>query len=156
MLAHSSLRSLLLAPLFLAGCGDSLAPGALSGSYALQRVAGDPVPTVVATNEYGTILVFSETIHLGPHGAGTISSVIEMVPHNIFLPREGPSPAESEIRWTMRKGRVEIEYVCGPLANCAPGPHLVGVLSGQTLRLSWRPQSSGRAPLEYVEALAAQ
>jgi hypothetical protein len=156
MLQHSSLRSLLLAPLLLAGCGDSLAPVSLPGTYTLLRVADDPVPAVIATNWYGTILVFSETIRLDPGGTGTISSVTEMVPDNIFLPREGPVTGQSEIRWALRKGRMEIEHECGPNENCAPGPHLVGVLGGHTLRLKWGPQLTGRGPLEYVEARSPQ
>jgi hypothetical protein len=156
MLPHPALRSLLLAPLILSACGDSLAPGALPGTYTLQRVAGDPLPAVVATNSFGTILVFYETIRLGPHGRGTISGVTEMVPHDIFLPREGPTEGQSEIRWTIIKGRIEIEHECGPLENCVPGPHLIGVLGGHDLRLRWGPQLSGRAPLEYVQAPAPQ
>jgi hypothetical protein len=156
MLPHPALRSLLLAPLILPACADTLAPGALPLTYTLQRVAGDPLPAVVATNSYGTILVFSETIRFDPSGRGTISSVTEVVPDNIFLPREGPTEARSQIRWSVTKGRMEIEHECGPLENCAPGPHLIGVLGGHDLQLRWGPHSSGRAPLEYVRARALQ
>jgi hypothetical protein len=156
MPSRPGIRSLLLAPLMLAGCGDSLAPGALSGSYALQRVAGDPLPAVLATTPFGTILVLHETIRLELDGTGTRSTVSESIPHNIFLPREGPATFRSEIRWTITKGRIEIERKCGPLENCVPGAELVGVFSGHKLRLKWGPRLSGRAPLEYVEARASQ
>ncbi len=147
---------LALASLVLAGCGDTLSPGALPGTYVLQRVAGDPLPAVVARNFYGTILVYSEAIRLELGGTGALSGVSEIIPHDPSLPREGPLSSESEVRWAIKNGRIQIEHECGPAENCVPGPHLVGMLGGHSLRLRWGPQLSGRAPLEYVEARAPQ
>ncbi len=155
-MSHVDFRSLLLAPFAIMACGDSLAPRALPGTYALQRVAGDPLPAVVASNFYGTIIVFSETIRLELGGTGTVTSVSEIVPHDVSLPREGPSMGESEIRWVITKGRMQIEHDCGPGESCVPGPHLVGVLAGHSLRLRWGPQLSGRVPLDYLEVPAPQ
>lgn len=155
MLSAHIPRSLLLAPLvLLASCGDSLAPGSLPGTYSLRRVAGEPLPAVVARNSYGTIIVHSEAIRLELDGTGSISTSSEIVPHDVSVPLQGSSTAESQIRWAIRNGRVHIEHICGPLELCAPGPHLVGVLGDHTLRLRPGPQMSGRAPLDYVEVPA--
>ena len=157
MLSAQSLRSLLLAPLaILASCGDALAPGSLPATYSLRRVAGEPLPAVVARNFYGTIIVYSESVRLELDGTGMLSTLSEIVPHDVSIPREGPSTAEGDIHWAMRNGRVQIEHNCGPLEICVPGPHLVGVLGDHTLRLRWGPQLSGRAPLDYVEVPAPQ
>ena len=157
MLSAQNLRSLLLGPLaVLASCGDSLAPEGLPGTYALRRVAGDPLPAVVARNSYGTIIVHAEAVRLEIDGTGTRSILNEIVPHDVSVPREGPSTSEVEIRWAIRDRRIQIEHRCGPLALCAPGPHLVGVLRDHALRLRWGPELSGRSPLDYLEVPAPQ
>lgn len=153
MSAHSSSRLLIALLALTLACGGSasLAPGIPGNTYALQRVANDRLPAVVATNDYGTIYVFSETLRLDAGGTGTLGGVSEMVPHRADLPREGPVAGETEITWTRFRGGIAITTVCPPNANCVAGPHLIAQVKGQTLKATWGPQLNGRDPLYYLE-----
>lgn len=51
-------------------CGDPVAPGDIAGTYALQRVDGDPLPTVLFTTEYVRVRVLADTLRLNANGTG--------------------------------------------------------------------------------------
>ena len=57
----SARRSATLLVFLTLSCSDSLEPGTLGQRYRLDRVAGDALPTVLYTNEFGTFRL------AGPH-----------------------------------------------------------------------------------------
>jgi hypothetical protein len=44
-------------------CGDPLAPDEVAGTYVLERVGADDLPTVLFANEYVRIRVLADTVH---------------------------------------------------------------------------------------------
>ena len=63
-----------LMTLFVAGlslaCGEPLSPRDVAGAYALQRVAGNSLPTIQYANGYVVVRVFAETLSFSPDGRG--------------------------------------------------------------------------------------
>jgi len=63
-----------LMTLFIAGlplaCGEPLSPRDVAGAYALQRVAGNSLPTILYANGYVVVRVFAETLSFTPDGRG--------------------------------------------------------------------------------------
>ena len=142
--------------LFAPACGDSVGPGTLGQEYVLVDVAGDPLPTVLYTNDYATIRVISQTIRFGPKGTGSLSETTVTVPHSPDEPREIRSEYTIGIGWVQVKGSIEIEFDCPANANCLAGPHLIARVDGHALRATWGPQMTGRAPLRYEEVPSPQ
>jgi hypothetical protein len=153
-IADSARCSATLLVFLTLSCSDSLEPGTLGQSYRLDQVAGDALPTVLYTNEVGTLHIISQFIHFGPKGTGSLSETAQMVPHT-GEPQE-PQESTSGIQWAEVDGRIEIEFDCPANANCLAGPHLVARIDGHALRATWGPQISGRSPLYYVEVVAPQ
>jgi hypothetical protein len=149
--ALSSCLSLTAVAGLLLGCRSSTEPQpASTTTYVLQRVAGDPLPAVLVTNEVVEIRVFSDTIRLKGDGTGTISGVQESIPLTPGTPAEGPRHITSPIHYQITPTQIEIAFDCPDLANCIPPPHLLATVRSDGLQVRWGPQLQGRDPLDYV------
>ncbi len=137
-------------------CSHSLAPGELAEEYTLVAVANDPLPTALYTNELATVSSISQSIRFGPKGSGSVTEVIELVPHDPVGPVQGPTETTSGMHWVERERRIEIEFDCPPNANCVAGPHLIASVEGHMLRATWGRHMSGRSPLRYEEVRASR
>lgn len=51
------------------------------------------------------------------------------------LPAEPSSRGTTELRFEMKRGRIEVSAICPPNANCAPPPHLVARAVAEGLRV---------------------
>ena len=121
---------------FTAGlsCSDDLEPSALPGTYALERVAGDPSPAVVYVSEDVTIRRLADTLRLGVGGVGTRTVLVHITTAGDPQP-DNPTRGEGDFRFKIVRGVIEISHDCPPNANCAPPPHMVGRLSGNGLTI---------------------
>ncbi len=135
-------------------CGDSVAPGELGEEYTLISVGGDVLPTGLITTEFGTLLVVSQNIRFGPKGAGSITQATELVPPGEDASEASPTPVTSGLNWTEVDGRVEIEFDCPSITDCAPRPHLVADIDQHGLTARWGPGMNGRTPLRYEKVRA--
>lgn len=150
----ASLRLQLAFPALVAltlSCTGDLGPAVGSSTYVLREVAGDPLPTVLASNEFGSIIVYSDTIRLRHDGTGTISGVRAFEPLQAGIPIEEPTWGTADIRFQARWDRTEIAYVCPVNANCAPPPDLIAAQQGPHLHVIWGPSLRGRSPMIYAE-----
>jgi hypothetical protein len=120
----------LLAALLLLGCGgdDAVSPEGTAGRWALQRIAGDPLPAVSFTTSEITIRILGDTLLLNADGTGTLTGADEVerpeLPPGERVTRQTRQPRGLLHR--MVNGRVEVEYLCGPAELCVVPPHLVG------------------------------
>ena len=151
----ASLRFQLAFPTLVAltlSCSGDLGPAVGPRTFVLRQVEGDPLPTVLASNEFGSIIVYSDTIRLRADGTGTISGVRAFEPLQPGIPIEEPTWGTADIRFQALRDRTEIEYVCPINANCAPPPDLIAAQQGPHLRVIWGPNLRGRSPMIYAEA----
>jgi hypothetical protein len=117
------LMTLCVAGLPLA-CGEPLSPRDVAGAYALQRVAGNSLPTIQYANGYVVVRVFAETLSFTPDGRGADITVRE----NETLtggPVTGPLRSETAFGFRVVEGRIEIAFDCPPGADCVAPPHVV-------------------------------
>ena len=126
------LLALLLCGLPVA-CGDSLSPENASGTYVLTHIGGEALPAVLTDNEDFTVRVLADTIVLRMAGTGSISSVRDVEAHRAGSPPRDTTHWVQEIEYRVDNEAIEISYVCGPLALCAPPPHLIAHQSGNGL-----------------------
>jgi hypothetical protein len=138
-----------LAALTLA-CEGSHGPSNFLRTYALREVQGDPLPTVLYTNEYVAVHVLSDTIRLRADGTGSISGVRSSEPLQPLILPQPPTWSTADIRFRRGMDRIEIDYVCPANANCAPPPHLIAVEGDNRLQVTWAPGMTGRSPMIYV------
>lgn len=132
------------------GCEGSHGPSNTPRTYVLREVQGDPLPTVLYTNEYVAVHVISDTIRLRADGTGTISGVRSSEPLQPLILPQPPTWGTADIRFRRGIDRIEIDYVCPPNANCAPPPHLIAVEGNNRLQVTWAPSLIGRLPMIYV------
>lgn len=133
-------------------CGPSTMPVEEPPTYVLREVAGDPLPTLLVTNEHFAFTVLADTIRLHPDGTGTISGVTSAEPVQPLLLPVPPTWASADIRYRVLGlgDQLEIEYLCPPNANCAPPPHLLATRQGSRLVVSPAPGMLGRSPRIYT------
>lgn len=156
-------------------CGPSTMPVEdHTPTYVLREVAGDPLPTLLVTNEHFAFTVLSDTIRLYHDGTGTISGVTSAEPVQPLLLPVPPTWASAEIRYQVLGlgNQLEIEYPCPPDAmvgpmtpshermmmtsgstngtpSCAPPPHLLATRHGNLLVVAPAPGMLGRSPRIY-------
>lgn len=141
--AAFALPLMLLVP---AGCDSPTGARLADDVYALTSVGGEPVPTILFAFEGTTVLVLADTLRFSSHAPGT------HVRHQEVTQTSDPgSPRvqryESEFGYRITGDRIEISYVCPPLANCVPGPHLTGVITDGTIRLDAHGPGNAGAPV---------
>jgi hypothetical protein len=114
--------------LFIAGlplaCGEPLSPRDVAGVYALQRVAGNSLPTILYANGYVTVRVFAETLSFTPDGRGEDVTVQQNETATGGLVT-GPERSETAFGFRVVQGRIEIAFDCPPGADCVAPPHIV-------------------------------
>lgn len=132
------------------GCSDSSGPVPASETFVLRQVEQDPLPTVMAQNEFFVIRVLSDTIRLAQDGTGTISGVRESVPLQGGT-GDGPVHIETTLHYRVLGDQIQMDFDCPDLATCIAGPHLIANRSGTSLTATWGPHMSGRSPLIYAE-----
>jgi hypothetical protein len=129
------LRTLLLAPLLMAGCDTTLAPGTFQGAYALNGTPG-----LVMEAQTLTMEVIADTLWI----AGDRTAQRRF--RGTSTLRDGSLRSEQDwtatYRYVRRGNRIEMTQICPPNALCVAGPHLTGRLRGETLELRelWAPQ----------------
>jgi hypothetical protein len=128
-------------------CSEPLRPGDVAGVYALQRVGGEPLPTVLYANDYARVHVLADTLRFSADGSGLRTSVLTVEPLKATLAPSGGEPTHRSFYFRIVGGRIEIGLDCPPNANCVAPPHLVGLRTHNGLRVS---EFGGNAPLLYA------
>jgi len=132
-------------------CSGDLGPGTVSrDTYVLQEVDGDPLPTVLYSNEYAEVYVVSDTIRLRTDGTGTISGVRSAGSLQPGIPAEEPTWYTADIRFRRLMRGIEIDYVCPANANCVAPPHFTAVERDNRLEVWVAPSLNGRSPMIYT------
>jgi hypothetical protein len=114
--------------LFVAGlslaCREPVSPSDVAGAYALERVAGNSLPTIQYANGYVVVRVFAETLSFTPDGRGKDVTVQqdETVSGGLVT---GPERRETAFGFRVVDGRIEIAFDCPPGADCVAPPHIV-------------------------------
>src|SRR3954469_5962851 len=119
---------LTLSAVFLS-CSSSTEPHSGTTTYVLTEVDGDPLPTVLFTNDVVQVTVLSDTIRLNADGTGTTSGLQRFVLLQPDGPPEGPQAITSPIHYRSTTHGLEIDFDCPANANCAPPPHLLGSIT---------------------------
>ena len=128
------------------GCAEPLSPGDVAGTYALQRVAGDPLPTMLYATENWRIHVFAETLRFTPDRRGTIVTIREL--ESVDRPSLGPLRGENGLGFRIVDGRIEVAFDCPPSGNCTPPPDLIMRRTADGLRGDFAQEA--RTPLLYA------
>jgi|RhiMetdeSRZDD1v2_1073273.scaffolds.fasta_scaffold785135_2 hypothetical protein len=124
-LRSTTLLGLALPAAWLASaCHEPLSVQDVVGTYVLQRVAGDPLPTLLFANEHITLRVLADTLRLTGDGSGVLARVAEAEHPNTSVPPDTVH-GESAFRFHLARGRIEVAFECPINANCAPPPHIV-------------------------------
>jgi len=143
-----SASAMRLMPLFVAGlplaCGEPLRPRDVVGSYALQSVAGDSLPTVLYANGDVTVRVLAETLSFTPDGRGEAITVSES------QATTGPQRSETAFGFRIVEGRIEIAFDCPPGADCVAPPHIVAHHTPIGLEVQYA--LGGRVPQIFTRA----
>ncbi|MBR9988604.1 MAG: hypothetical protein KFH98_02555 [Gemmatimonadetes bacterium] len=117
----------------LASCDPVLSPDDVAGEYVLQ---GTPV---ILELDHGRITLLADTLRLSTDGTATrvVVETYESGTETLSDTRIEP------YRYTIRRGRVELAYVCpiNALMLCTPPPHMWGPpnASGLALRAAIEP-----------------
>ena len=137
---------IVLAALLAQGCGESLSPRDVLGIYVLERVADDPLPAVVHSNEDVIVRVVAETLYFASTTRGTFSTVREAEPAT----GESPSPAgyETGFGFQVIDDRIEVGFDCPINALCVAPPQLVLRRISEGLRADFA--LNARTPLIYA------
>ena len=144
-------RAVRLVTLFVAGlslaCGEPLSPRDVAGTYALQRVAGNSLPTIQYANGDVVVRVFAETLSFTPDGRGEDVTVrqSETVTGGLVT---GPERRETAFGFRVVQGRIEIAFDCPPAADCVAPPHIVARPTPNGLEVQYAP--GARVPLIYA------
>src|ERR1041384_781569 len=114
MIAPAAMR---VVTLFVAGlslaCREPVSPSDVAGAYALQRVAGNSLPTIQYANGDVVVRVFAETLSFTPDGRGEDVTVrqSETVTGGLVT---GPERRETAFGFRVVQGRIEIAFDCPP------------------------------------------
>jgi hypothetical protein len=134
----------------VAGCTDVLSPVDYFGEYALTRVGGNALPAFVFDNGSVSAVVVADTIRIRSDGTGSRTGVWIYTNVGPQLAITAPNRVEgtSEFVYKVVKNRLEMTTVCGPLANCAPPPHVVAIRTPNGLSVTF--EGIARVPQEYT------
>jgi len=98
--------------------------------YALESVAGTPLPAPYAPNLDYNGLVLGDSIAFRDDGTGIRRSVFQ---------EEGATEkwsSETDFTWIRNGNQITISLSCPPFALCIAGPHLAGTIDDETLTIS--------------------
>src|SRR3954462_15790121 len=100
------------------GCSADTASPLGRDFYALQSVAGIPLPAPYAQNPYYNGLVVADSMAFREDGTGTRHAIYQQESSTErYATDEGFS-------WTRDGNNIAITFVCPALASCIAGPHL--------------------------------
>ena len=125
------LRTLLAAVLLLpalGGCDSILGNRApeVAGAYELAA------PALLVEHSTLRVEVLSDTLWLSRNGAG------KRVVRERYESAASPDTTvahETDFGYTIRRGEIEVEFFCGPLALCSAPPHMWGRRTAEGLEL---------------------
>ena len=143
----SSRVMVLLSAVLALACGEALGPGDIAGTYALQRVAGDPLPAVLYTTQTVVVRVFADTLRFTADRRGISTTVRESEPVT-GGPATEPRRGETGFSFRVADGRIEVAFDCPINANCVAPPHLVLKRTDAGLRADFA--LVARTPLLYA------
>ena len=98
--------------------------------YALQSVAGVPLPAPYATNPYYNGLLVADSIMFRDDGTGSRFATYQ---------EENSTSRYSTVEsfhWSRNDNRISITFVCPPTASCIAGPHLKGVIDETSMTIT--------------------
>ena len=131
------------------GCDDPLAPAEVAGTYALQSIAGEPLPALLIDYPHYRLRVDEDELRLNADGTGR--RITAGVGERLDV-QDGPEPVvwDTDLRFRIVGQRIEIEEVCPPNATCLPPPHLIArpVPGGLRVEVTY----GDRNPLSYASA----
>jgi hypothetical protein len=104
-------------------CEGPTRPLEVSGTYVLRRIAGEPVPAIIARDSGSALLLLADTLRLEVGGRGLVARSTMLA--RTHAPADGPFRAESQLAYRVSGSRIEITYVCPPNASCIESPHLI-------------------------------
>ena len=110
------LPALLLAAGLGAACTEPLRPGDVLGTYALQVVAGEPLPAVVDSGSPLIVRVLADTLRMAVDGRGRRVRIVQ----NEYPTGGAPTDtvrSESPLSYWLVDRRIEM-YICPWDADC--------------------------------------
>jgi hypothetical protein len=109
--------------------------------YALQSVAGVPLPAPYAPNPSYNGLLIADSIMFRQDGTGAR--------HAVYQEENSTQRYESDesFNWTRDGNRIAITFVCPPTASCIAGPHLRGTVDETSITIT--ESTVMRQPLVY-------
>ena len=128
----------LLAALGAAGCDSAtLSPDSVPGTYVLVSYNGKPLPQETSSTESVRLFLLADTFKLGPNGAGQEVGATRADFLDPARPDE-ESVYATDFAYEVNDDRMRVTYICAPnaLALCAPGPHAIGRIKGDELRVT--------------------
>jgi hypothetical protein len=131
--------SILLAAVL--GCsGDKLGPLGRD-FYALESIAGVPLPAPYAQNPSYNGLLVADSIAFREGGTG--------FRHSVYQDENSTTryAIDEDFNWTRDDNEIAITFICPPAALCIAGPHLIGTTDEATLTIT--DSKVTRQPLVY-------
>lgn len=124
-------------------CDGPLSPEALSGTYTLSSVAGDPLPAVVSTSGDATFFVVSEQLEIDKDQATTFGE------HERRLTDGSVHRYSAVSLYSVRANgdHLELSFICPINALCVPVPSRRAFPEPDGLRVE---VVDGVGPLRYT------
>lgn len=109
--------------------------------YALQTVAGIPLPAPYAQNPYYNGLLVADSMSFRDDGTG--------LRHAVYQDENSTSQyaSDEDFNWTRGGNSIAVTFVCPPMASCIAGPHLTGTIDETTITIT--DSKVTRGPLVY-------
>jgi len=109
--------------------------------YALQTVAGVPLPAPYAPNASYNGLLVADSIAFREDGTG--------LRHWVYQDENSTArhALEEELNWSRDGNSIAITFVCPPTALCIAGPHFAGTIDETTMTIT--DSKVTRQPLVY-------
>lgn len=109
--------------------------------YALESIAGVPLPAPYAQNPDYNGLFVADSMAFREDGTG--------FSHSVYQPENSVEKymTDNDFNWTRDGNTIAITFVCPPGADCMAGPHLTGSVDEMTLTIT--ESKVTRQPLVY-------
>jgi hypothetical protein len=108
---------------------DSPTEFVLGSTYVMRSIAGDPLPAPWAPNDAVTGRMLGSSVLLTDDGKGRYLATYEHDGGQTFQ-------QNSELTYTRDGADIAITFTCPPDALCIAGPHLVGRILEDGLRIT--------------------
>jgi len=142
--------ALLLGAGLAVACTEPLVPDDVLATYALQIVAGEPLPAVAESSSSQIVRILADTLRLAADGRGERVRIVE----NEYP--TGAAPTDS-VRWESGLsywvvGRLIHMYVCPWDVDCE-SPNVIARPTAEGLRVEWA--GGQRVPQDYLRLRSA-